>query len=201
METQAETSSTSRRLPDQWVAKIFRELQGNYGSRFLNQWKTGQALADGTDAGVRNAMNVWAEKLGGFLNEPKVFGDVLANLPEEPPNLPEFVALCRGTMLRARDGQQAIAHKLTPEEKAHNQAMAEQALKAAKVDRDKDFLDWAKKPRSRMAFEEVRKLANATGQKADARFREILDGLIADGRATAEGHLLMLWNCQDWVKA
>lgn len=145
-------------------------------------------------------MNVWAEKLGGFMEDPKVFGEVLANLPDEPPNLPEFVALCRGAMLRARDGQQAISHKLTPEEKAHNQEMAEQALKVAKVDREKDFLDWAKKPRSRQAFHEVVKLANATGQKADPRFREILDTLIADGHATAD-KLLMVWNCQDWVPA
>ena len=145
-------------------------------------------------------MNVWAEKLGGFMEEPKSFGEVLANLPDEPPNLPEFVALCRGAMLRARDGQQAITHKLTPEEDAHNREMAEKALKAAKADREKDHLDWAKRPRSRQAFQEVVKLANATGQKADPRFRDILDKLITDGRATAD-NLLMVWNCQDWVPA
>src|SRR5690349_13610741 len=41
-------------LPERYVAKIFQEMQGNYGSRFLNQWKTGQVLADGTDAGIVN---------------------------------------------------------------------------------------------------------------------------------------------------
>jgi len=145
-------------------------------------------------------MSVWAEKLGGFVETPEVFGAVLASLPEDPPALPAFVGLCRAEMLRLRDVQQKIAHKLTPEEEEHNRQMAAQALKAAKVDREKDFLDWAKRPRSRMAFHEAVKLANATGQKADPRFREILDGLVRDGRATAD-KLLMVWNCDDWVPA
>lgn len=195
----AGSSTSTKALPDKWVAKLFQELQGNYGNRFLNQWKIGQQLPDGQDAGVRNAMTTWAEKLGGFMETPEVFGMVLSSLPDEPPNLPAFVALCRNAMLRVRDNQQRIAHKLTPEEEDHNRQMAEKALKAAKADRERDFLDWAKRPRSREAFEQVRKLAIATGQKADPRFREILDTLIADGRATAD-KLLMLWNCDDWVK-
>lgn len=195
MEHKTDAPSTSRRLPDKWVGKIFQELQGNYGSRFLNQWKTGQSLPDGSDAGVRNAMNVWAEKLGGFVETPEVFGAVLASLPEDPPALPAFVGLCRSEMLRLRDVQQKIAHKLTPEEEEHNRQMAAQALKSAKADREKDFLDWAKRPRSRLAFAEVKKLA-----ATDLRFADILADLVTGGVSDGQS-LLKVWNCDDWVPA
>lgn len=195
METQAETSSTLRRLPDHWVAKIFREMQGNYGSRFLNQWKTGQSLPDGQDAGVRNAMSVWAEKLGGFLDTPEVFASVLASLPDEPPSLPAFVALCRAAMLRARDGQQKLEHHMTAEERARAEEAAAVALKAMKQMTEKDPLLWAKFPRSKIAFAEVLKLA-----KSDQRFVEIMAKLTEQG--VTDGHtLLKSWNGKDWVSA
>lgn len=85
----------SRRLPDNWVQRIFATMQGNYGSRFLNMWKTGQILADGNDAGIVNAMNTWAEKLGGWHDHPDTIKKVLENLPAEPPTLPQFVQMLR----------------------------------------------------------------------------------------------------------
>ena len=54
-----------QRLPEGWIQRIFATMQGHYGTRFLNMWKTGQVLPDGTDAGVVNAMNHWSEKMGG----------------------------------------------------------------------------------------------------------------------------------------
>lgn len=70
-------------------------MQGNYGSRFLDMWRTGQALADGTDAGIRNAKELWAQKLAGFAEHPERIGRALQSLPPHPPTLPEFIALCR----------------------------------------------------------------------------------------------------------
>jgi len=70
-------------------------MQGNYGSRFLNMWKTGQILPDGNDAGIVNAMNHWAEKLGGWHDSPDTIRQVLENLPTEPPTLPQFVQMLR----------------------------------------------------------------------------------------------------------
>lgn len=139
-------SSTSRQLPERWVAKIFRELQGNYGSRFLNQWKTGQALEDGTDAGIRNAMQAWSKKLGGFADMPSVLSAVLACLPEEPPSLPEFVSLCRNQASRFAGGTARLEHKPTPEEKARADEAAKRAREATSAPQPKgDPKAWAKR--------------------------------------------------------
>ena len=83
----------SRKLHDGWIQRIFATLQGNYGTRFMNQWKTGQALPDGSDAGVVNAMNHWSEKMAGTSAE--TIKRALEQLPEEPPTLPQFMALLR----------------------------------------------------------------------------------------------------------
>jgi hypothetical protein len=87
-----ETSMPSK-LPDGWIQRIFATMQGNYGTRFMNQWKTGQALPDGSDAGVVNAMNHWAEKMGG--TSAATIKRALEQLPEEPPSLPQWMALLR----------------------------------------------------------------------------------------------------------
>lgn len=84
-----------QKLPDAWVQRIFATMQGHYGTRFLNMWKTGQVLPDGNDAGMVNAMHHWAEKLGGYVDRPDVIKRVLENLPVEPPSLPQFLELCR----------------------------------------------------------------------------------------------------------
>ncbi len=133
------TSSTSRRLPERWVARIFQELQGNYGSRFLNQWKTGQTMSDGQDSGIANAMRVWGEKLGGFEECPDAIADVLKALPHEPPTLPQFAEMCRNAMARHRGNQPALPHKLTEEDMARNKArlaeIAAQLGNAKRMDR------------------------------------------------------------------
>ena len=83
----------SRKLADGWIQRIFATLQGNYGTRFMNQWKTGQALPDGSDAGIVNAMNHWSEKMAGTSAE--TIKRALEQLPEEPPTLPQWMALLR----------------------------------------------------------------------------------------------------------
>jgi hypothetical protein len=83
----------SSKLPDNWIQRIFATMQGNYGTRFMNQWKTGQTLPDGSDAGVVNAMNHWSEKMAG--TSAATIKRALEQLPEEPPSLPQFLALLR----------------------------------------------------------------------------------------------------------
>lgn len=74
---------------------MFAELQGNYGSRFLDMWKSGRVNQQGHDLGVINAMGMWAEKLGGFADRSDALSRALACLPEHPPTLPEFLKLVR----------------------------------------------------------------------------------------------------------
>lgn len=70
-------------------------MQGNYGSRWGNMWRTGTYLADGQDVGLVNAMTMWGEKLAGFKDSPETIKRVLDHLPADPPTLPQFLELCR----------------------------------------------------------------------------------------------------------
>ena len=91
-------------------------MQGNYGSRFMNQWKTGQTLPDGTDAGVVNAMNHWAEKMGG--TSAATIKRALEQLPEEPPSLPQWMALLRRSYVEPPTLY--LGHHFTAEDIAKN---------------------------------------------------------------------------------
>ena len=107
-----------RRLPDGWVQKIFATMQGHYGTRFLNMWKTGQELPDGRDAGMVNAMNHWAEKLGGYKDHPETIKRALENLPPEPPSLPQFAEILRHSWIPPIVPQ--LERKWSEEELANN---------------------------------------------------------------------------------
>ncbi len=82
-----------QRLPEGWIQRVFATMQGHYGTRFLNMWKTGQVLPDGADAGVVNAMHHWSDKMAGTSAE--TIKRALEQLPEEPPTLPQFLSLLR----------------------------------------------------------------------------------------------------------
>ena len=122
-------SSTSRQfqpLPLNWVQKIFNEMHGHYGSRFLNMWTNGQLLPDGSgDAGLANAMRCWAEKLGGFSEHPESLKYALSKLPAEPPTLPQFLEMCRHA---PRKDAPMLEHKFTAEEIERNKQRAREAI-------------------------------------------------------------------------
>lgn len=118
--------STQRRLPDAWVQRIFVTMQGHYGTRFLNLWKTGQVLPDGNDAGVVNAMNHWAEKLGGYKDHPEVIKKVLENLPLDPPSLPQFMELLRHAW--TPPAAPLLERKFTQEELERNKQRAAECM-------------------------------------------------------------------------
>lgn len=128
------TSSTSeRRLPSNWIQKIFATMQGHYGTRFLNMWKTGQILPDGTDAGITNAMNQWDKKLAGWASSPETIRRVLDNLPADPPSLPQFCELLRLSFVP--NNQLAIGREHTEEEIAANKARLKEMLSTLKSHR------------------------------------------------------------------
>ena len=142
MDMSAGQSTLRQPLPAGWVRKLFGELQGNYGTRFLDMWRSGQTDTNGDDVGLQNAMALWAEKLAGFRDRPDAIRRVLDTLPPHPPTLPEFVALIRQSCpkpehkaLPAPDVPPAVIAA----RQAEAQAMARQVL-APKVDN----LAWAK---------------------------------------------------------
>lgn len=89
-------------------------MHGHYGTRWGNMWRIGQILADGQDAGMVNAMNTWAEKLGGYKDSPETFRRVLECLPADPPTLPQFVELCRHAYVPPKHAM--LEHKQSEEE-------------------------------------------------------------------------------------
>jgi hypothetical protein len=108
----------SSKLPDGWIQRIFATMQGNYGTRFMNMWKTGQTLPDGSDAGVMNAMNHWADKMGG--TSAATIKRALENLPEDPPTLPQWINLLRRSYVEPPVLR--LGNELTAEQRAKNKA-------------------------------------------------------------------------------
>ena len=92
--------------------RVFKTLQGMYGSLFLSKFSTGKVLPNGGDAGVISARDVWAVSLQRF--DAGTVGTaldrVLTDFPEFPPSLPQFVALCHACRPREtyRPAQPAI---------------------------------------------------------------------------------------------
>lgn len=192
--TQASESSMSRQpLSQRWVAKIFQELQGNYGTRFLNQWKTGQTLDDGTDAGVVNAMSEWGKKLAGFADKPECIRRALDNLPGDPPSLPQFIDMCR----RAPANEAPkLAYTPTPEDLARARDAANAAAAAVKKTSGYDPLNCWRRPASHLAVAYL-----LDGAKRDGRMAEIRDQLTSDGVIDQDGKAKKLWRDGAWVAA
>lgn len=176
------------------MGKIFQELQGNYGTRFLNQWKTGQTLADGSDAGVVNAMAMWGKKLSGFADQPERIRKVLDSLPADPPSLPQFMDLCRS--VRAND-KPALQHKPTPEEIERSREMSHKVASALKSKINNGIDEhWATHPRSQAHFQFILDAA-----RRDPRFIPCLEKLVAEGVCTEDHKLLKIYRDKAWVKA
>ena len=76
--------------------KVFKTMQGMYGSLFLSKFSTGKTSAEGSDAGIVSARDVWAMALQRFdvATVVSAIDRLLSDFPEFPPSLPQFVALC-----------------------------------------------------------------------------------------------------------
>ena len=146
MDMSAGQSTLRHPLPLGWVRKLFAELQGNYGTRFLDMWRSGQADTNGDDVGLQNAMDMWAEKLAGFRERPDAIRRALDTLPKHPPTLPEFVELCR-TSCPKQEVKALPAPDVPPSVIEARQAEA-QAI-AARVSGNVPSKAWAHKLRAR----------------------------------------------------
>lgn len=166
-----------KRLPDLWIDKLFARLQGVYGRDFTGQFSTG--MVNGVDAGLENAKQVWSDELGGFADHPEAIAYALANLPDRCPNSIGFRDLCRRAPRKAAD---ALEHKPSPEELARGLEKLNEAKRAV-VTQKRDLLDWARKPRSPIAFAAVLELAV---RDEDDRFIEIVDDLRKAGHVVGD---------------
>lgn len=81
---------------------VFRAMHGFYGQLWLSKFATGQAGADGADAGVVSAKAIWAHGLRDFdaTTVRMALRQCLERHPEFPPSLPQFVSMCRANQPR-----------------------------------------------------------------------------------------------------
>lgn len=175
-------------LPRAWVERIFLRLQGVYGTQFTGKYLTGEII-DGKDVGYENAMYVWGEELRGFAEDGDSIAYALKNLDSKfPPNVKEFVEICRRAPVQQRAALPAPA--ANPERVA---AFASDAKKVTET--RKDMIGWARRPKSVIAFGAVLDLAN----KGEKDFLEILQDLRAAGHAIGNA-LIQRWDGCAWVK-
>lgn len=86
-------------LPESWIHSLWAELRANYGARWDRTFPVPPCLP-GVDPAqhahdhVQGIQAVWAKRLGHLQSNPKAIRFALDNLPDEPPTLPEFIALC-----------------------------------------------------------------------------------------------------------
>lgn len=109
MEAGMYSTARPRVLPDAWITRLFKRIEALYGSKFLDMWR-------GTD--MENMKATWAEKLGGFADQPDALRGALEALDSRPwpPTLPEFIILCRESAARCNKTYAALpAPDVSPE--------------------------------------------------------------------------------------
>lgn len=128
----------SPELQNGWIERLFSRFAALYGAAFGRQW-------EGTN--LTEVKTVWAEKLGGF--NAQQIGEALKTCDERPypPNLPEFIELCRqaarrtGKQLRLVEGPE-----LSP---AELKGRAEQLASSATKPAEYDYRGWCKELKRR----------------------------------------------------
>ncbi len=127
--------STERQ--NEWIERLFSRLAALYGAAFARQWE-GTNLSD--------VKAVWVEKIGGFTAQH--IGSALNTCDERPypPNLPEFIELCRNAAKRSVSPTMIEAPQLSPEERMQR---AELLLGAVSRTPEYDFHGWCKELKRR----------------------------------------------------
>lgn len=92
-------SNPASSLPEAWMQSLWTELGANYPGKWQRQFPTppcppGISPAQHAQDHIRGIQAVWARRLGHLQTNWKAIRFALDNLPEDPPSLPEFAALC-----------------------------------------------------------------------------------------------------------
>lgn len=92
-------SSRASSLPDRWIHTLWAEMRANYGARWDRTFPV-PPVPPGADPAqhaadhIASIQGVWAKRLGHLQSNPGALRYALDHLPENPPTLPEFAALC-----------------------------------------------------------------------------------------------------------
>lgn len=172
-------------LPDAWIDRIFKRMEGRYGALFHDRWK-------GCD--LDNVRATWAEELAGFRDKPEAIAYALKSLAGQqfPPTLPEFLSACR----RAPEKEAVmLPHRQTAADHERAQAAAQSALSGMRP-KVSDGIDrhWATHPKSvahlRMIFDSAER---------DQRFKPCIDEMVEQRICTKDGVLLKFYRNGQWV--
>jgi len=120
-------------LPLPWVERIFDKLSLAYGTDFMGRWRDIDANAVQSD---------WGHELAAFENAPHAIAYALANLPEKPPTVLVFKAICRRAP--ALETPQLPVPNANPERIKAELAKLEPMRRAIESNRVVDRLAWAK---------------------------------------------------------
>ncbi len=181
-------SSTSR-LSDQWVSRIFDRLLGRYGNQFASKFsriETHNKVE--TDVGMLGAKEAWAEELYGFAENPDAIAYALKNLPSDfPPNAIQFAELCRAGAKYVKSNEQVPALTYTYDQSKAKKFADELADVVNSANRGSDPRFWATHPKGHLAFEYIRGAASNN----PAVFQPCIDHLIAEGKVSEDGKKLL----------
>ena len=120
-----------------WIERLFARLEALYGASFVRQWE---------NTNIAEVKKVWAEKLGGF-TAPQI-GAAIKGCDDRqyPPNLPEFIDLCRQAAKRTDKPRAIEAPQLSVEERMERARQLEaSSVKTSSY----DYRGWAKELKRR----------------------------------------------------
>jgi hypothetical protein len=104
-------TTSDKPLPFSWIEEIFKTMFTNYGVSFLRKWSNGVMDSHNLDEGLQATKKMWALKLGCYLHDKGAIKNALLNLPEHPPSLPAFEALCK--QFRTTEAYHALPNHLS----------------------------------------------------------------------------------------
>ena len=104
-------TTSDKPLPFSWIEEIFQTMYTHYGQTFLRKWSNGVMDSHNLDEGLQSVKKAWCVKLGCFLNDKGAIKNALLNLPEHPPSLPVFEALCK--QFRTTEAYHALPNHLS----------------------------------------------------------------------------------------
>lgn len=123
-------------LPQAWIDRIFAQLSAMYGNKFSAMW---------ADSNAQAVKAIWAEKLGGFTDNPQAIKGALDSFDSEPwpPTLPEFLNACR-TAAKRTSNALALPAPMSHEQSVKFMDELSKRSNLPKVERY-DYKLWAKK--------------------------------------------------------
>lgn len=126
-------------LQQGWIERLFSRFAALYGAAFGRQWE-GTNLAE--------VKSIWAEKLGGF--NAQQIGEALKTCDERPypPNLPEFIELCRASARRSGNLRLALVEPQDASPKDRRERI-EQLTSSVRKTEEYDYRGWCKELKRR----------------------------------------------------